>query len=122
MSLRERLEGHFKPKIGATGRKAEKTTAQRLGMRKRIASGAIPGIKGDIESPVFLLENKSTIRESFSIKLDILRKITGEALPLGKIPALSFQFTMENGHPRQSGAWVAIPESLFKEHFEVSKE
>ena len=52
------------------GQRAEKLTSNRLAGKRRHGSGSIEGYKGDIEVADFLLENKSTIKKSISIKLD----------------------------------------------------
>lgn len=101
--------------IGASGRRAEKKTAVRLGGRQTAASGALDAQKGDFSAKDFLCENKSTVNASLSLKLDWLQKITREALPNGKHPALSLQFVDGEGRVVKAGGWVCIPESLFKE-------
>jgi len=100
------------------GQKAEKLTAKRLNGRARAGSGAIEGYKGDIEFADFLLENKSTINASFSVKLAWLNKISREAREEGKTPGLSIQFVDNQGKPVRHGRWVMIPEDEFKEAFE----
>lgn len=66
----------------------------------------------------FLIENKSTVKESLSIKREWLRKITIEANTTGKAPALAIQFTDADGVPKRSGKWIAIPEDIFMELLE----
>jgi hypothetical protein len=101
--------------IGDTGRKAESRTAKRLSGRLTPASGASIGAKGDIHTPTFLIENKSTVKESISLKLDWLRKITTEARGVDRSPALAIQFTDEAGRPLRNGRWMCIRESDYRE-------
>ena len=104
-----------KENIGTRGRKSESRTSKRLTGKLTAASGASAGSKGDITLPEFLLENKSTVKASLSIKLDWLRKIATEALGVCKEPALSIQFTDEKGRPVRNGNWVMIREDTFRE-------
>jgi len=101
-------------RIGTTGRRAEAKTARRLGARQTAGSGSGTD-KGDLELPKFLAENKSTTTGSIRLTLDWLLKIRHEAEGVGKVPALTLQFTTESGAPRSGGAWVAVPERVFKE-------
>lgn len=101
--------------IGASGRRAEKKAAVRLGGRQTAASGALDADKGDFSVKDFLCENKSTVNASLGLKHAWLEKISKEAMPNGKTPALSLQFVDPTGRPKPHGSWVCIPESLFKE-------
>jgi len=94
---------------------AELRATKRLDGQATPASGAMQGAKGDIRRPGFLIENKSTLNESFSIKLQVLAKIAQEAQQDRKNPALAIQFITGNGRPQAFGAWVAVPETLFRE-------
>jgi len=98
---------------GVHGRKAEKKTAKRLSGRLTPGSGALSA-KGDFEYLQWLVENKATEAESLVLKLDWLTKIYGEALAVGREPALSIQFVTGDGSPRDRGAWVMIPEKMFR--------
>lgn len=97
------------------GRKAEKKAGKRLGARVIPGSGTIPSLKGDLSTKSFLIESKATTKKSLSVKLDWLRKIDQEALEEGRDPALLVQFTDADGAVVRGGAWVCIPEALFKE-------
>lgn len=109
------LNRQTKTKIGETGNRSEKKTAKRLGGRQTPASGAMAGAKGDIELPAFLVEAKSTIKESISLKREWLTKISGEALGKNKAPCVAITFTTENGLPKPRGKWILIREQDFKE-------
>lgn len=102
-------------RIGKSGRKAEKRTVKRLGAKEQLASGATAGLKGDMALEHALIENKSTVNASFSVKHAHLAKIAREAAADGKAPALAFQFTHPNGIPLPYGAWVMLPEWLYME-------
>ncbi len=101
--------------IGDTGRKAEKKTAKRTGLKLTAASGAMEWSKGDMEGSRVLVENKSTVTQRFVLSYEHLKKINTESQSKGKAPALTFQFTTGDGKPRPAGSWVAIPEWLAKE-------
>lgn len=103
------------PKIGHVGRVSEAKVAKKLAARLTPASGALAGAKGDMSVNNYLIEAKSTVKRSLSLKLDWLEKINHEALSTGKVPALSVRFTTEYGDEVRGGNWVMIPESEFKE-------
>lgn len=104
-----------KQPIGRAGRRSEKRVAKQLGARQTPASGAMVGAKGDIEHRSFLLEAKSTICESLSLKLDWLAKISGEARAVGKTPAVTIDFVHGDGEARVYGEWVLVPAAVFRE-------
>ena len=105
------VKSKYKKQIGGAGRSSEKKTAKRLGARLTPASGALDGAKGDMEMSGFLIENKSTTAASFGVQLEHLMKITREAQTRGLTPALTFQFTQNNGDPIRGGKWAMIPEA-----------
>lgn len=81
------------------GRTTEKSSASRIGGRCVPNSGAIAGMKGDIEriGPVsdqddWLVEHKHTDKKSFRVSTNILEKIAGEAYKSNKKPALMVHF------------------------------
>ena len=63
---------------------SEREAAKEIGGRVQIASGAIRGMKGDVKSAEFLLEDKFTDRASYSLALETLRKIEREAYQVKK--------------------------------------
>ena len=107
---RNKLKG-----IGKVGRVAETKTGKRLGGRMVAASGAMIGVKGDIDLDDFLVENKSTVNGSMSLKLQWLQKISHEALGRSKRPALAIQFTDANGDPLKNGSYVMVSERDLQE-------
>ena len=101
--------------IGDAGRAAERKAAQRRGARLTPASGALKQ-KGDMKlGEEFLIEDKSTSSSVLPVRLTTLQNITRAALAEGRRPALGITFTTGDGEPIQGGAWVAIPEWLFRE-------
>ena len=101
-----------KPRHGTT---AEKHCAARLGAILTPASGALPGAKADMFTDRFRIENKATIRDSHRLRLEHLCKVQDEASEQGQVPALTLQFVTGSGRLRRCGAWVCIPENVFKE-------
>jgi len=97
------------------GRKAEKAFVRKV--RLTPASGAMSGAKGDVVTPEVLIEVKSTVHGSLSVKKEWLDKITGEAMATNKIPALAINFVTGSGEPVSNGAWVAVPVWAFTERF-----
>lgn len=104
------------------GRKSEKKTSKRFGARLRPGSGAMPGAKGDFVLPDFLFEAKATVNDSLGLKKAWLDKITGEALEIGREPALTVTFVDPNGAPLPRGTWVLVRESTLAALIEKAKE
>ena len=102
-------------KIGKAGRASEQRLARQLGGRARPGSGAMEGAKGDIAFGAVLLEAKSTINQTISLKKSWLDKIGMEARSEGKMPALAVSFIMPDGSPIMGGEWVLIPRHRFEE-------
>lgn len=107
-------------RIGDAGRRAEKDLAQRLGMRQTPASGAA-SIKGDMADARFLMEVKSTIKDTYSISIQTLMKIHGEAMMAGLLPAFALLFTDKNGKAQHQGEWVMVPRWVW-EQMEVKEQ
>lgn len=104
-----------KSMIGHAGRASEKKLIKELGGRSRPGSGALVGAKGDIDFNTVLMEAKSTVKDSLSLKLDWLAKITAEARSEGKTAALAVTFTMPDGSPVRDGEWVMVPKYVWNE-------
>ena len=96
------------------GQRAEKKAASRLGAVLTPGSGAIQGMKGDFRTATFMVENKSTVNASLSLKKDWLEKIAREALDHGKSPALFLQFVNASGESNVDDRWVMIREIDFQ--------
>jgi len=120
MGLRDHIRKPPTAKIGTAGRSSEKRVAKAIGARLRPASGAMVGAKGDMTVSSFLVESKSTVKGAISIQYDWLGKITTEALPLGKTPALTISFTDEKGKALNFGDWCLVPMHIFQQLIEDS--
>ena len=70
-----------------------KDIAEALNGKVQIASGAIPlvGMKGDIISPVYVIECKATLKDYYILKRKIVEKIEKEALKCGRTPLLAIR-------------------------------
>lgn len=101
-------------RIGKAGRKAEKKTLEAYGASAVPNSGAA-NAKGDGGLPGFLMEIKSTTRDSLTLKREMLHKIEGEAHAEGVEPCLAVVFTDGSGEPRRGGSWICITRDLFEE-------
>lgn len=97
------------------GQKSETKTAKRLGAKQVAGSGAMEGNKADLHLSNHLIECKSTVKDSFSVKLAVLRKIVTEAREAAKTPVLHVAFTHETGAPVKDGTWVMMREADYKE-------
>lgn len=85
--------------------------------RKTIGSGGkFENDKGDLQLGQFLVEGKSTAKESISVKKEMLDKIFREAMNQGKIPALLISFQSEGGLEKPQGDWYLIPDYVFLGH------
>jgi hypothetical protein len=110
------------------GRQSEKRLSKRLGAKLIPGSGALKSVKSDMvlssrfPMGTIRLEAKATANESFSVKLDTLRKITQEAEQNEQFPAFAFAFTTLHGVPVSQGSWVAVPEHVFVELLRYAKD
>lgn len=68
--------------------KHEKRLAKVIGGQRNVASGAFWFRKGDVRSKDLLIEHKWTGKKSFTLKSDVLEKITTEAILDGRTPVL----------------------------------
>jgi hypothetical protein len=100
--------------IGSAGRRSEKAVVKRLGGRPTPASGATNSGKGDVKVEEFLIEAKSTVKASMSIERVWLEKISMQAAMTNRYPALSVTFARDNGSPLKDGAWVMVPENVWR--------
>lgn len=84
----------------------EKEVASALGGRVRPNSGATLYAKGDVLTPLFLVEAKTTERKSFSLTQDLLKKIESEAFAEGKDPLMIVRFEKMEDIPQD---WAVLP-------------
>ena len=66
--------------IRKKSQKQEARTAKDFGGRTQLASGALDGMKGDVRTTEFLIENKYTDKDSYKLELRTWRKIENEAI------------------------------------------
>lgn len=95
------------------GRRREKSLAKDLGGRQQPGSGCFDGKGGDVLIDKFLVESKFTNALSYSISIQMLRKITLEAFQARKKPAMVIE--LSGGHMYQAEKWTLIPYEVWKE-------
>ena len=76
--------------------KHEKRLAKVVGGQRNVASGAFWFRKGDVRSDDLLIEHKWTGKKSFTLKSDVLEKITTEALLNSRTPVLGISLNDVN--------------------------
>jgi hypothetical protein len=96
--------------------KQENRVAQRLGGQRLRRSGGSRWSKddkntddGDIGTPEFHIEQKSTEKKSMSIKREWLTKVREGARKFGKDPAVVITFTDENSPSKKPEDWICVP-------------
>jgi len=77
-------------------RKHENRLAKRIGGSRNAASGAFWSRKGDVRSDELLIEHKWTGKKQVTIKSEVLKKITREAILDSRIPVLGIHLDGEN--------------------------
>lgn len=70
------------------GRRYEKKLAKKIGGRVQPASGATPFYKEDISSDIWLVQVKTTTKDSYTLKIKDLETLRTNALKVGKIPLM----------------------------------
>ena len=73
-------------------KKQERKTARRYGGRTSPGSGNKWGWRGDVKTDIFLIDDKTTDKKSFSIPQKMWEKIRSEALKEQRRPALKITF------------------------------
>lgn len=76
--------------------KHEKRLADITGGKRSAASGAFWSRKGDVRNDDLLIEHKWTGKKSVTIKSDVLKKITTEAILDSRTPVLGLHLDGEN--------------------------
>lgn len=76
--------------------KHEKRLAKKVGGSVNAASGAFWSRKGDVRSADLLIEHKFTGKKQTTLKSDVLRKITREAILDGRMPVLGIHLDGED--------------------------
>jgi hypothetical protein len=93
-------------------RKHEDRLARATGGRRTPASGAFWHHKGDVRSPLWLIEHKFTGRTQVTIKAQVLEKIVGEAIVNGRIPVLGLHLNGRNYVVLDEEDWLDIDRRL----------
>jgi hypothetical protein len=76
--------------------KHEKRLEKLVGGQRSAASGAFWSRKGDVRSDDLLIEHKWTGKKSVTIKSEVLKKITTEAILDSRMPVLGLHLDGEN--------------------------
>lgn len=76
--------------------KKEKKDAKDFGAKVTPRSGGLWFAKGDSKSEIYLIENKTSKHNRFSITKQVWQKIEKEALLSQRLPMLSIQFSDED--------------------------
>jgi Holliday junction resolvase len=76
--------------------KHEKRLAKKIGGQRSAASGAFWSRKGDVRNDSLLIEHKWTGKKQVTIKSEVLKKITKEAILDSRKPVLGLHLDGEN--------------------------
>lgn len=77
-------------------RKHEERLANKIGGSRSAASGAFWSRKGDVRNNELLIEHKWTGKKQVTIKSEVLKKITKEAILDSRMPVLGIHLDGEN--------------------------
>lgn len=88
---------------------SEKALAKRLGGKVQPASGALPvkSLKADVKTPTWLIDDKTTGKQSYSIKLSDWRKLRKQAWQNRRMACLHINF-------EEGASLFVIDEQAFK--------
>ncbi len=94
----------------ARSKQSERRAAAIFGGRVQPASGAIrrADLKGDVKSPHFLVEDKTTGAASYALAVSTWRKIANEAWSTNRRPAMKVEFT-------DGPTLIVLDEATFRE-------
>jgi len=109
--------GREQKKQRAKSMAQENRVAKSVGGRRQKASGALPGVRGDVRSVELLGECKRTDKKSISITLDYLEKITKEAGYYNKIPCVAIEIQSPPKFVNRD--WVLLPAGFVQELLEA---
>ena len=93
----------------------EKRAAERYGGSTQLASGALPGIKGDVRAPGMRVECKLTRSKSYTLKLEDLKTLEGHA-EAGEDPVFEIEFIDAQGRNHR---YVVLPGWVFDQYRET---
>lgn len=109
--------GREQKKQRAKSMAQENRVAKNVGGKRQKASGALPGVRGDVKSVELLGECKRTDKKSISITLEYLAKITKEASYYNKIPCVAIEIEAPPKFVNRD--WVLLPAGFVQELLEV---
>lgn len=89
----------------------EQAVALRVGGKVISGSGSTKYNKEDIKTSQWLMQVKSTTKESYSIQKEDLRKLKDHAISISRMPFFVVGF-LEHGQPVEE--WVAMPLGIFQ--------
>lgn len=91
--------------------KRERKLATELGGKATPNSGATDASKGDVRFDKYLLDDKFTNKNAYTLKVDDLSKITREAYSVGKQPLFTIHLTkgIAKFYP---ATWILLPIQL----------
>ena len=95
--------------------KHEKRLAKKVGGTRTAASGAFWSRKGDVRSKELLIEHKLTGKKQVTIKSEVLKKITREAILDNRIPVLGLHLDGENYVVLLEDDYLEMRETVEKE-------
>jgi len=96
-------------------RKHENRLAKKVNGSRTAASGAFWSRKGDVRSEDLLIEHKWTGKKQVTIKSEVLKKITKEAILDSRIPILGIHLDGENYVVLLEDDYLEMRETLSKE-------
>lgn len=111
--LRFRLSGNESSESSVSVRRQEEQAAELVGGRRHSGSGSQVFRKSDASSRDYQVECKQTEKESISLKLSWLEKISREAEGMGKEPLLHIRFLEAEDYVGKD--WVMIRSREFEE-------
>jgi hypothetical protein len=96
-------------------RKHENRLAKKVDGSRTAASGAFWSRKGDVRSADLLIEHKWTGKKQVTIKSEVLKKITKEAILDSRTPILGLHLDGENYIVLLEDDYLEMRETLAKE-------
>ena len=99
----------------------EQRVADKIGGRTVPGSGCSIFAKGDVKDTRFgalLIEQKGTGNKSLGVEYAWLKKITAEAMAVGRVPALVMSFDLAEGDREVPPDWCALPLNYVRELME----
>ena len=96
------------------GTVSEQKAIKKLGAILTPGSGSMDSAKSDGYDAEYQYENKSTTKQSFGLKLSVLKKIIREAREVGRTPILLFSFVTGSGKSVGNGDYVVMTREDFE--------